>query len=206
MNIIIYFCCYHFGSALYDFSVPEMLPAPASFLFAILDQNCWVPFLRGWNAAKHQSLFRSGIRSYLLQLMSYRISQWTDEGTSNCVASWENRISNMMAARNQMQRECWLSQSMYFLEAGEQRIKRRGWGWGHLRILCVVWIWSLGCITDGFPISLWTWWGASQHSSQLCSIVKWIFFPFMWSNSKAVDMDYLCLWIFLLAGRIRCAL
>lgn len=121
------------------------------------------------------------------------VPQRTDKKTSS---SWENSSSNMMAARNRMQLECWLSQCMYFLEAGEQSIKRKGGVEGGLLILCVAWIQSLGCITDGFPISLWTWWGASQQSSQLSRIVKSIFLPFMWSSSEAADIDYLCLWIF----------
>lgn len=51
------------------------------------------------------------------------VPQWTDKETSS---SWENSSSNMTAARNEMQLECWLSRYMYFLEAGEQSIKRRG--------------------------------------------------------------------------------
>lgn len=51
------------------------------------------------------------------------VPQRTDKKTSS---SWENSSSNMMAARNRMQLECWLSQCMYFLEAGEQSIKRKG--------------------------------------------------------------------------------
>lgn len=132
-----------------------------------------------------KSFFRSGNRISSLER--------TDKKTSS---SWENSSSNMMAARNRMQLECWLSQCMYFLEAGEQSIKRKGGVEGGLLILCVAWIQSLGCITDGFPVSLWTWWGASQQSSQLSRIVKSIFLPFMWSSSEAADIDYLCLWIF----------
>lgn len=64
----------------------------------------------------------------------------------------------------------------------------------------------LACITNGFPICLWTWWEAFQHSLQLFNNVKWIFLPLIWSKPKAVDIDYSCLWIVLLAERISCVL
>lgn len=44
-----------------------------------------------------------------------------------------------------------------------------------------------------------------ERSSQLFNIVKRILscLAFMWSEPKAVDIDYSCLWIFLRAARMK---
>lgn len=155
--------------------------------------KAWCQLLGFFSVWLKQKVFSEAGTEFPRWSRDATVPQRTDKKTSS---SWENSSSNMMAARNRMQLECWLSQCMYFLEAGEQSIKRKGGVEGGLLILCVAWIQSLGCITDGFPVSLWTWWGASQQSSQLSRIVKSIFLPFMWSSSEAADIDYLCLWIF----------
>lgn len=75
-----------------------------------------------------------------------------------------------------------------------------------LKLVCGLNSNSCHCITDGFPVSLSTFKKKKtfQRSSQLFNIVKRILSCLSWwSEPKAVDIDYSCLWIFLRAARMK---
>lgn len=77
---------------------------------------------------------------------------------------------------NEIQLQRWMSQGVSFLETerGSYRIKRekkgtyRPWAASNVRVL--------GCITDGFAVSLWTQWGA---------------FPTLFTTFQNCQMDFL---------------
>lgn len=89
--------------------------------------KAWCQLLGFFSVWLKQKVFSEAGTEFPRWSREATVSQRTDKKTSS---SWENSSSNMMAARNRMQLECWLSQCMYFLEAGEQHQKKRRGGGG----------------------------------------------------------------------------